>query len=586
MTYKAKLKSVWSIIKNYKWKSIFFSYMKKLFFMLLIPTMILSLGIFSLYHSSNTNIIKSSNLQSALKTQGSVEKILSDINKINYTLFNNKSVAASVLSLYEDLNKKETIRQRKYVLGILKDYLNSSETIDSIYIYSMQSNFVISGEMCCDADDFFDKSWLKTYKATGKTAFIQSSFPENNGTDKTLLTFVYPFNSSSTPDGLFVINIRLNTLNELFKGNDTEVINLINKNGGEIIYSSDNSLINSKFSHKIPKFKEAICQIDGDSIYCFGKIENYPLILITKSQAPDVIKFQKLLLLFALYFLILSLLLIIMSFFLSSKFYFDISDIVMELGLSTEKSPNNTNELQFLKTNILNSLSKLETIEYELYKKSDKLKTSQQIALQMQISPHFILNTLNVENLFLLTSEHQNDKVVKINSLLSEILVNVLSAGKYIITLNEEIEYTKKYIEIEKIKSMDDFFVEWDVSPQCLKAKTVKFILQPIIENAIFHGIRYRHDKKGKIKITIKRNGDNIIFNIFDNGRGMTKKTAEDLNSATLSNSETTLTQNEHIGFLNVNARIKLAYGNAYGLRVVNSNSNGTIIQITIPYFD
>lgn len=579
MSQKTKLKSVWSLIKNYKWQSIFFSYLKNMLFVLLIPTIILTIGVFYFYNSSNIKALQSTNLQSILKTKGSVEKMLVDINKLNYILISDPSVAASILNTKENLNGYESLRQRQNTLNTLNSYLKSSEIIDSIYIYSIGSDFVISPEMCTETNDFYDKSWYNAYKASGKSMFIQTSYPEENGTNKALFSFVYPLSYNRSTDGLIIINIRLNTLNEYISISESETVNLITKDN-KIVYSTDNSLINGEYENAIPECKKTITEIKNNRIFCFSEVENYPLILTSESEVPNSMKTKSIVFTLSCYIFLLILLLITLSFILSAKFYLDISDIIVALGLSdipTEE--NDKNELSFIRTNILNNINKIETIESELYDKSNKLKNSQQIALQMQISPHFMLNTLNTVNLLLLTSENPNDKVVQINSLLSELLSNMLNTSKYIISVEEELKYTQKYIEIEKYKSCDGFDIIWDTDPECLKMKTVKFILQPIVENAIFHGIKYLKDKKGEIKISVKLSGRSVVFTISDNGKGMSRQKLEKLNKDA---EELAIPQDKHLGFLNVNMRLKLAYGNECGCKIIKSDMSGTTIQIKI----
>lgn len=275
------------------------------------------------------------------------------------------------------------------------------------------------------------------------------------------------------------------------------------------------------------------------------------------------------------------LLLVFLSFILSTKFYLNISDILVTLGLSGTDSVSDKSELQLIKSSILSNASKIEKIEFQLFEQSDKLKNSQQSTLQTQISPHFILNTLNAVNLLLLTEE-KPDKALQINSLLSEILSGILNTSQYMIDIKEEVEYTKKYLEIEAYKLQKSFDVKWYIEPECESLQTIKFILQPIVENSIFHGIKHLTNRHGLIEIFIKRSGSDVIFTICDNGCGMSEKKMEYFNKNA---KEKTIPHDKHIGFLNVNMRLKLAYGNDYGCRIVKSDYNGTQTEIKISIY-
>lgn len=219
-------------------------------------------------------------------------------------------------------------------------------------------------------------------------------------------------------------------------------------------------------------------------------------------------------------------------------------------------------------------------IEKDLSDKVNDLKKSQQIALQIQIAPHFILNTLNLVNLLLLDDEKPNMTAIEINSELSKMLVNILNTSRYIVTIGEEIEYTKKFIKLEQTRKQSGFDVIWHVDERCTDLKTVKFILQPIIENSIFHGIKNKKNGKGIIEITIECVGDNTEIVIKDNGEGMTPERFTEINNY-LENSQ--FPQDKNIGVLNVNKRIKIVFGNAYGCRYIKSDNEGTVLKILLP---
>ena len=116
--------------------------------------------------------------------------------------------------------------------------------------------------------------------------------------------------------------------------------------------------------------------------------------------------------------------------------------------------------------------------------------------------------------------------------MLSELIKYTLNTKKYIVSIPEELEATKKYIEIEKIKLKESFDVEWDVDDNVLNQHTMKFILHPIIENAIMHGIKYLDDKKGIIKISIKLENNILNFVISNNGPKIPLEKLQEVTSA------------------------------------------------------
>ncbi len=582
MLKKLKLNSVVSIIKTYKWKSTFFHYFKNVFSVLLIPTILLTTGLLYFSNSLNVKTFKYENMQSVLKTKESIENALVDVSKFNSLLINNHNICSFVLTPPKKLDSQEAKLQQEYSKKTIQNFINANEFINSIYIYSFFNNFVVSNNTVCNINEFSDKTWLNTYTHTGKPLFAQITYPNDNSTNYTMLSFAFPLSYYNEQiDGLAVINVKLNNFGEYIQARNTEKIYILNDDK-TIMYSNDSVAINKKYNKDIPEFDNNTTITENDKIVSYCEIDTYPFILVSENEQLYSIRKSNLVPLFIIYILIMIIIITILSFMLSIKFYLSISDIMVSIGLSGIHIPEseNTNELQFIRDSILTSISEVSSAKVELYEKSNHLKMSQQLALQLQIAPHFLLNTLNTINLLLLNSTEHN-KVIQINSLLAELLANILNTKQYIISINEEINYTKKYIEIEQYKSKNSFSVYWDIDEQCSNSNTVKFILQPIIENAIFHGIKKLKNENGKIKISIKKVKNDIVFLIEDNGLGMNEAMFEKINDSI---QKTALPQNEHIGILNVNIRIQSIYGNKYGVKIIKSDENGTTVQIKIPF--
>jgi len=172
-----------------------------------------------------------------------------------------------------------------------------------------------------------------------------------------------------------------------------------------------------------------------------------------------------------------------------------------------------------------------------------------------------------------------NNPAGKAICLLSELLTIALNTNEYIVTIEQEILYSKKYVEIERFKNKDNFDRIWDIEENILNFKTPKLILQPIIENAFKHGIKYlRNASQGILKISAYEKDEDIIFTISDNGPGIEKEKLILLQN-TLRNND--MPDPQHIVICNVNSRIKLIFSEHYGLSIT-SLKNNTIVSIKI----
>lgn len=196
-------------------------------------------------------------------------------------------------------------------------------------------------------------------------------------------------------------------------------------------------------------------------------------------------------------------------------------------------------------------------------------------SLQAQIKPHFLYNTFESIN-WMIRKDNKSEALFMINCL-SSMLRFVAKKDDTEIPITKEIGYTKTYIEIMKTRYQDELIIDFDIDEKLFEYKTIKLILQPIIENAIYHGIKPK-GTSGKIFVLGRLIDTKIVFEIIDDGIGM--------NSDTLKEVREMLSHNitgGSIGLQNVQTRIKLFYGEEYGLSVASNLGFGTTVTICIP---
>ncbi|HHX59543.1 MAG TPA: histidine kinase [Epulopiscium sp.] len=197
-------------------------------------------------------------------------------------------------------------------------------------------------------------------------------------------------------------------------------------------------------------------------------------------------------------------------------------------------------------------------------------------ALQSQINPHFLYNTLD-SIIWLAENERVEDSIL-MTSALSRFFRIGISSGRNIITVGEEIEHIKNYLSIQNIRYKNRFDYIISVPDELLDAKTLKLILQPVIENALYHGLEYMYDR-GEILIEVTAKDDVLSYTMKDNGIGMSKETCDRL----FDNNIVVKSKGSGVGMKNVNERIKLYYGEQYGMEVESELEEGTTVYIKIP---
>lgn len=219
-----------------------------------------------------------------------------------------------------------------------------------------------------------------------------------------------------------------------------------------------------------------------------------------------------------------------------------------------------------------NSMSKrLDETVNEVYQSKIKEKEYEMRALQAQINPHFLYNSLSMINWKALEADQED--ISHITLALSTFYRTALNKGKNILLVKDEIANIKSYLDIQLAMHDNSFDVVYDIDDSILKYETLNLILQPLLENAIGHGIDVKTDGRGEIRIEGKENGDFLDFTVSDNGVGMTKTQA----ALILSKSS------NGYGVSNVNERIKLYYGEQYAVKIDSTPGVGTKVMLHFP---
>lgn len=246
-------------------------------------------------------------------------------------------------------------------------------------------------------------------------------------------------------------------------------------------------------------------------------------------------------------------------------------------NLDTNLSINTTTKEIFnLSRSFQTMLLKLRRLMEEVKENEKTIRKVELKLLQAQINPHFLYNAL--DTIIWLGERKDHEKVVLMTSGLAKYFRLSLSKGAEIIPIINEIEHIKYYLKIQKIRYEDKLSYSLHIDPTIYEYTTIKIILQPLVENAIYHGIKDK-DEGGHIRISAQKVGECIVFEVEDNGKGMTD---EEVNSILTRTIPKSLTQGG-VAIKNVHERIQVYFGKDYGLRYESSLGNWTKVYVTIP---
>ena len=559
---KKEFLSVINIIRQYKWNSIFYKNLKKTLIIVFLPFLII-VSIFAFYYR---NAIITEATQSATQNfstlSNSVKNMFTETERL-YMRTSNDAYISLFLSTSQpkDLNFNASREISKAISDL--NASSDSNIIDSIIIYSNKNKQILGSPRF----HFYSEApWDSNLE--GQPYYTVSDISEN------CFSICYTIKNNNADTGLVIFNINPKIFENLF-------INAKNKYSFAIIDSFNQKLYsfnNPQDITDILSYKKTETFIKNQNINIISPMNN---IYMYFSEFNTTISLPRFVTSYILCILATFLIVLILTLIITMDSYHSVENIVLTLNKLENNSFEDTSksEITYICSAIMKMHEKNLSLEADLLQNFTVLKQLQISTLQMQFTPHFLFNTLNALNLSIMKLNGIENPASKIIVLLSDLLQESLHISTYLIPIGIEIENSKKYIEIEKIKSKSEFDLILDIDPALTNYMTVKFSLQPIIENSFKHGIKYLKDKDGAfIKIKIHEYNEEIIFEISNNGPAISPDELQRLQNRLKSN----IIADKHIGVCNTNKRINLIFGENYGCNI-NSSGDITTVVMNIP---
>lgn len=583
--------------------------MKKRFFitnlfMFLIPVLIpvLILGALSIAISQRfiTQDIRNSNLSLLNQAKESTELMLKELDALSLTFDKDPVV---VNRLKKILSSDNLTLAEFEALDYIKSYVdvpaNTKPFIHSIYVaFDVSSEkFISSSQIISYFETYTDQTWYDQYLAHknqdfwGEKRSIRRYEFENESTPVLTLYKKLFFPGTHTSSGVVVLNI-LSSYVENFLASLATIPNqtlIVTDENYNLLFQSSNafyveSVDFHQFQNKETPFYETNLL---DELYAVAVLKSdlneWHYFCITPERV--LYKLTRTFFFITILLLLASLILATLAaYYLTKKNYSQVDKILSimyaaERGDALPPMPSRVTDLYgYIIQNILKTFIEQTYLKVQLSERQSKMKLMEMIALQSQINPHFLNNTLHTIYWETLALTGKPNLASQMISYLNDILAYSLSAPNECITLEEEIAHTRNYIAILKIRYKEKFDVVWEYEPEVLTEKVIKLLLQPLIENAIYHGIK-ECPRKGIIKIKLRISNGLLKIAIIDNGLGIEPQTLALIKNELIAEGDYT----EHIGLFNTNKRLKLQYSNIYGIQIRSRYGSGTAIYLTLP---
>ena len=398
---------------------------------------------------------------------------------------------------------------------------------------------------------------------------------------------------TSTAQGVLLVDLSFSSIEHLFDGVTSgkgSYVYLIS-NDGEILYHPKIQLIDSGRMQEnnlaAAEYKDGTHQerfLSKDRIITVKSIgyTGWKVVGVTPKSVVSLNTIKTRLFIVFIITLILFILALINS-YISSRITNPIKELeksvgILEAGdLETPVYMGGSYEIQNLGNSISNMARQIRLLMDDIVTEHEAKRKQEFDTLQSQINPHFLYNTLDI--IVWMIENEQKTEAVKVVTALARFFRISLSKGKSIITVKDEIEHVRSYLMIQHMRFKNKFSYYIDVEEGCMNYACLKLMLQPLVENAIYHGMEFM-DGDGEITLKVWREEDNLFFSVKDNGFGMRPEQVESLFSDSV---HVTSSRGSGIGVKNVNERIKLYFGEKYGLSIDSEPDVGTEVLMHLP---
>ena len=582
-------KNIWSYVKNFKANSLFYRNLLLIFLLFIIPFIIISAAYYKNVEKHAKEKMEIENSLILYEFRDVVDTVINEFDSMcSYVAIDNSVQMFMINDWFVDLNKGtssdlfRSLNMAKYVYSY----------VDSVYVYSEYNNAVINDNKMTILEEFEDLTWLDEYHSLKDRRGVTVARSER-GVYPQIISIIKPIYLDNVKRGAVIFNINSSKMYRAvtnIKYEEEQNVILVN-NKGNVIMTGEDELFGRKVTD-ISYLSDATDEMNGfirevNGVRCLISSvpsEKFDFFYINISTGTRYFKnINELRIQIFLIIILILVLSIISAYYVALKNYSPVTEIisVLENPDNFDVSGNMTkfNELRYISKGIIEQNKENVLIQQKLEEKLQELKNTQLDMLQAQINPHFLYNTLETINWMAVELTEGRNNVSKAVSDLAKFFRFNVNNGDYLISINEEVERTRYYINILRLRYSDMFEVEWDIDEKITTYQVVKICLQPIIENAVYHGLKPKGEG-GRLKITGFETENDVKLIISDNGVGIPKENCDELNKS-LSSGETP--RDGHIGLYNVNSRLKIIFGNGYGVRVDSTPNIGTDVYVIIP---
>ena len=498
-----------------------------------------------------------------------------------------------------DQNQTEAEREaeKERILTQFQTIMESRDDIYNVAAVAKNGRYIINrgDDELTGYVDIESLDWYQAAMESKSGIAVSSSHVQNaiQSSYKWVITLSRALvnNQTGEREGLFFVDLNYSAISDLCNNNSIEekgYIFVLDAEGNIVYHPKQQLMYGGLKTENIDAIMECredslIIDEGGDSkLYTMSKSKRTGWTVVGAAYTSELLKNNEQA---QMWYLLVASILLLAVIGISSIISREITKPIRSLRDSMRKVQNGQfgTHVEVITENEIGSLgrsfnlmtSEIQALmEQNVYEQKQKRK-SELKALQAQINPHFLYNTL--DSIIWMSEAGENDEVVEMTSALARLLRQSISNDKEEVELEKEIEYVKNYLTIQKMRYKDklEFFIY--VDPRVAHVPVIKLVLQPLVENAIYHGIKYK-ETKGNLKIYARPVDGRVEIVVADDGIGMDEDVMEHIFDEHRKEQK-----RNGVGVPNVQKRLKLQYGSEYGIRYESVKGAGTKAVITIP---
>ena len=503
--------------------------------------------------------------------------------------------------LYQQIGEDEATKEghRKRLLEQFNTILKSREDIRNIGIVQKDGVMLInSGYQAINPDlDLSTQEWYTNAVDNYNQYCLTSSHVQHviKGQRPWVITLsreIHNFYGTGNSDGVVFIDLNYNAIINLCDQNsigDRGYVFILDQDGNIVYHPSQQQLYNELQTENIDTVMNADSDIvvtgegDDEKIYTLSHSETTGWTIVGCVNMAELLKDSREA---NNIYVMTAIVLVAVAMILSSFIARSITLPIQKLRDSMKKVQEgdfkaadvvipSQNEIGSLTTSFNAMTHRIEELMEENVKEQEQKRKIELKALQSQINPHFLYNTL--DSIIWMAEGKKYEDVVLMTASLARLLRQSISNEDETVLIGQEIQYVKSYLTIQKMRYKDKLEFEINVDPSINSVHIVKLVLQPIVENAIYHGLKYK-ESKGLLTVTGYQKNQNAVIEITDDGVGMDEETLNHIFEKHKVNY-----RSNGVGVYNVQKRLCMYYGKEYGLHYESEPGHGTTVTVTIP---